>query len=237
MLLTPFVSRSGAVPRRLSSVASIGCATALLLAPLPPAEAQTAAKTDSAQERSQRQSDNVYKWIKYFADQQTAKKADPAPARPKVEAPAPPVVKRAETRAPLTAGSTPMANSTDTPTAAPEPAPSVSEAAPQQQQAPAPVAPQTVAAAAVPEPPVIPPLRPVHVVEPSIPREMRDETINSRVLLNFTVQQDGTVAAAKVIAGNNRRLNRSAMDAIAQWRFEPIPSERLTQIEFEFRQE
>jgi len=81
------------------------------------------------------------------------------------------------------------------------------------------------------------PLVPVAVVEPTIPRELRNESINTKVRLSFTVQTDGTVATPSVISGSNRRLNKSAVDALAQWRFEPIRNERTTQIEFQFTQE
>lgn len=202
-----------------------------MAAALLPAQAQTAASTDKAQERSQQQSDNVYRWIKYFADQQP-KKAEPNKARPKAEAPQ--LAKKPEAKTPAeSAQSATAAESAAAPAATPP-------GADTQQQ---PAAPQTVAAVvpAAPEPEVTVvaavPLRPVFVVEPIIPREMRDEVINTKVVLSFTVQQDGSIATPAVVTGSNRRLNRSALEAIAQWRFEPIQTTRATQIEFEFRQE
>ena len=77
----------------------------------------------------------------------------------------------------------------------------------------------------------------IAVVEPAIPRELRNQVINATVRLSFTVQADGTVAAPSVISDSNRRLNKSAIEAIAQWRFEPIRNERVTEIEFHFIQE
>lgn len=205
------------------------CSASLMAAALLPVRAQTPANTDKAQERSQQQSDNVYRWIKYFADQ--PKRVDPNKVRPKAETPQ--LVKKPEVKA--TAEQTQSAPVTDSP-AAPVAAQPVADA----QQPPAP---QVVATAApvTPEPEVVAeiaqPLRPVNVVEPTIPRELRNEVIKAKVLLNFTVQQDGRVTDPTVVAGSNRRLNRTAMEAIAQWRFEPIQTARLTQIEFEFRQE
>lgn len=224
---------AGTPPRRLHAIALTWCCVAgLLVATLSPAWAQTAASTEKAQERSQHQTDNVYRWIRYFADQ--PKKVDPNAVRPKTDAPQ--LVKKPEVKAP--AGPTPTPPATET---AATPSPAQPGLDTPRQQAPVP---QTVAAAApaaAPEPEVTAevaqPLKPVFVVEPTIPREMRDETINTMVRLGFTVQQDGTVATPTVISGDNRRLNRSAMNAIAQWRFEPIQTDRLAQIEFEFRQE
>ncbi len=200
-------------------------------AALLPVWAQTPASTDKAQERAQQQSDNVYRWIKYFADQQP-KKAEPTKARPKTDMPQ--LAKKPETKAPAEpTQTTPVADAAVvTPSVAQPAADTPQQAAPQIAATPA---------SAAPEPEVVvqaaQPLRPVFAVEPTIPREMRNETINTRVLMSFTVQQDGTVATPTVVTGNNRRLNKSAMAAIAQWRFEPIQTDRMAQIEFEFRQE
>jgi TonB family protein len=222
-------------PRRLPTIALTWCVASFLAAALLPAWAQTAASTDKAQERSQQQSDNVYRWIKYFADQ--PKKAEPSKPRPKADTPQ--LAKKPETKAPADPPQAATTTAADT-AAAPSAAPPAAEATLQAQQQPAP---QTIPAAAPAAPQAtvvaeaIQPLRPVVVVEPTIPREMRDESINTTVRLSFTVQPDGTIATPEVITGNNRRLNRSALQAIAQWRFEPIQTARLTQIDFDFRQE
>lgn len=240
----------GPSPRKLPTpTLALAARTAALIVAastttLLPVWAQTAASTDKAQERSQRQSDNVYRWIKYFADQQP-QKPDPSKARPKAADTTPPPVaaKKPETRPAAVPAQAATATETPvTPTAAataepPPTAPPV-DSAPLQQPVPqviaatAPAAPEPEAVVAAP-----PALRPINVVEPAIPREMRDETINASVRLSFTVLQDGSVSAPTVVSGSNRKLNRSALDAISQWRFEPIQTARLTNIEFEFRQE
>ncbi len=199
-----------------------------------------AASDSTAIERSQRQSDNVYRWIKYFADQ--PKKPDANKPRAKTDSPAP-TPTPASARKPEPKG---PAAETEAATAAAPPtqaAPAASATADAQQPPSANAVPAvaSVAAASAAEPEVIAeteqPLVPIAVVEPSIPRELRNESINTKVLLSFTVQTDGSVATPSVISGNNRRLNKSAMAAISQWRFEPIRSERVTQIEFQFTQE
>ncbi len=225
---------AGTPPRHPSTFVVAWCVACAMAAALTPAGAQTAASTDKAQERSQQQSDSVYRWIKYFADQ-------PSKVRPKTDAPQP--AKKPVAKAAAEPGKTAApAADTAADTAA---APAAAKTAPESLQQPQPTTPNVAAAApvapAAPEPEVIAeapkPLRPVHVVEPTIPREMREETFNTSVRLSFTVQPDGTISTPEVIAGNNRRLNKSALQAISQWRFEPIQTARATQIEFEFRQE
>lgn len=203
-------------------------------APLP----AKAAADSAAIERSQRQSDNVYRWIKYFADQPKKPDANKPRAKTDSPAPAPASARKSELKGP--AADTEAASAAAPP---PEAAPTAS-ATGDAQQAPSVNALPVVASVAVPaaeEPEATvetaQPLVPVAVVEPTIPRELRNESINTKVRLSFTVQPDGTVATPSVISGSNRRLNRSAIDAIAQWRFEPIRNERVTQIEFQFMQE
>ena len=236
MLPNPNARTPVSTPSRHQSTCVVAwCVGFAMAATLAPAWAQTAAITDKAQERSQQQSDSVYRWIKYFADQ-------PSKARPKTDVPqsakkplAKVTAEPGQKAAPAAdAASVPATAKADTET----PQPPL-----QQQQQQQPVTPNVAAAAPaalnVPEPiaEAPKPLRPVYVVEPTIPREMRDETINTSVRLSFTVQPDGTISTPEVIAGNNRRLNKSALLAISQWRFEPIQTARATQIEFEFRQE
>ncbi len=225
-------TRAGTPPRRQPASVLAWCVACAMAATMTPVWAQTAASTDKAQERSQQQSDSVYRWIKYFADQ-------PSKARPKTDAPQPakkPIVR------PAAAETAQTAPATDATT----PPPALQTAVETQQQPPLvqtqPVAQDAaVAKPAAPEPQIVAeaekPLRPVYVVEPTIPREMRDEAINASVRLSFTVLPNGTISAPEVVSGDNRRLNRSALQAIAQWRFEPIQTARATQIEFAFRQE
>jgi len=202
-----------------------------------PSPAKAASDT-AAIERSQRQSDNVYRWIKYFADQPKKPDANKPRAKTDSPAPAPASARKPELKGP--AAETEAASAAATPTQAAPAASAPGDA----QQAPSVAALPMVASAAVPaaaEPEATvetaQPLVPVAVVEPTIPRELRNESINTKVRLSFTVQTDGTVATPSVISGNNRRLNKSAVDALAQWRFEPIRNERTTQIEFQFTQE
>ena len=42
------------------------------------------------------------------------------------------------------------------------------------------------------------------------------------VQVRFEVQPDGTVARTEVVRTTSARLNRAAVDAVAQWRFQPL---------------
>ena len=186
----------------------------------------------TAIERSQRQSDNVYRWIKYFADQ--PKKSDANKPRAKTDSPAPAAAKKPELKGPTTAAEAAGVASTSATTDEQQPQ-SVNALPAVVSVAVAVVAPATAETEVIAEAATA--LVPIAVVEPAIPRELRNQVVNATVRLSFSVQADGTVATPSVISGSNRRLNKSAIEAIAQWRFEPIRSERVTQIEFQFMQE
>lgn len=212
-------------PSAFSGALSLVCLSLALparaqLAPIP----DKAASDPTAIERSQRQADNVYRWIKYFADQ--PKKPDANKPRAKTDMPAPALARKPELNGPATAAEAALSTAADVQQPQPvNPLPAVASVV-----TPAAAEPEVVSDTARP-------LVPIAVVEPTIPYELRNETINAKVRLSFTVQPDGTVAKPSVISGSSRRLDRSAIEAIAKWRFEPIRSERVTQIEFQFTQE
>jgi protein TonB len=197
-----------------------------------PAFSQTSAPsangTDAAQERSQRQSDSVYRWIKLHAE--PARKPEPVKPRAKPEGSAA-VTRKPDTRdASGTAAqamdeTTSASGNTRTDTATDTQA---SAAA----QLPASAA--SAAAAPTPVAEVEEELKPIAQPQPEIPREMRGGIANGRVILSFTVQPDGTVREAEVVRTTNRRLGKSALDAVSQWRFEPIRVAQTAQVEIEF---
>lgn len=77
-------------------------------------------------------------------------------------------------------------------------------------------------------------LRPLSQPEPRVSRALGDEVSHGKVILSFTVQPDGSVVDAAVVKSSHRRLNRPALEAVSQWRFEPIRTARATQVEIEF---
>ncbi len=212
-------------------IANLSLAPLSLAQPAPPAAAASA--PDGATERVKRQTDNVYKWIKYFADQ--PRKAEPAKAAPKVEAPVAVVVKRSSSKpAEVAPEVEPVVAAAPVSESAPVPAP-LPVVRPPPSAVPVAVVAPAPKATPVEEPDR--PLVPVSVEEPTIPRELRNSTFQNKVVLSFTVQPDGSVTDPTVLSGTNRRLNKASMDAVLEWRFEPIRSARTTQIEFQFSQE
>jgi protein TonB len=52
--------------------------------------------------------------------------------------------------------------------------------------------------------------------------------------VRFTVQADGRVSAAKAMGNAPRRIENSAVRAVMQWRFEPLPAVREVDVEIAF---
>jgi len=203
-----------------------------------PLGAQTPTGSDAAaQERSQKQSDSVYRWITMHAEPKRKSDANAKP-RPKPEAPAP-TVRKPEIRS--TATESPAITETvSTPNAQPAPisasavvAPIAAASAPASAPAAIPVPEEHVVAAAE-EDEEEEPLRAIAQPQPEIPRELRTSVVTGRVIVGFTVQPDGTVAEAAIVRATNRRLSKPALDAISKWRFQPIRTARAVQVEIEF---
>ncbi len=189
-------------------------------------------------ERSQRQSDNVYRFIKQFAN--TPRKPDAATVRPKevaAPAPAPAPVRRPDTPTTTTLAAPASGTPTTPPDMAPAAAP-VSTAAtestvPAQAASAAPLTatPTPAAAAAVEEEEE---LQLVEQVQPEFPRGMQNTVESGKVTVAFTVQPNGTVTDTSVVTASHRRFGKPARDAVAQWRFAPIKSARAVQVEIAF---
>lgn len=190
-------------------------------------------------ERSQRQSDNVYRWIKLFAD--NPRKAEPAKVRPKSDAMAPPAPRRPD--APAVAA---PANTETAPTAAAPVTVATEAAAPTQAASAAAADTQVASAAAAAQAPVAEePEEPeedeeltlIQQVEPEFPRELRNTISQGKVMLAFTVQADGSVSGTSIVSASNRRLGKPAMEAVSKWRFSPIRTARTAQVEIEFNRQ
>ena len=194
-------------------------------------------------ERSQRQSDNVYRFIKQFAD--TPRKPAPAPAaataRPKDEVATPAPARRPDTQTLAAPSGTTTAPADVTPAAVPvNPANGVPSAPTPSASATPPTATPSVAtasAAPAPEPAVDDDeeeLQLVEQVQPQFPRGMQGAVDGGKVTVAFTVQPNGSVTDTSVVAASNRRFGKPARDAVAQWRFAPIKVARPVQVEISF---
>lgn len=243
--------RSG--PRTALTLELTAVATALLLLGQP-AGAQTTEppKPGNGLERAQKAADAVFHWIKLNGDKGANRQptnAPPPPPPPPPPAPAP--VARKPVAAPVAAAPKPAATPATAPATVqaaatvatppePEPAPVLVAAA---SPTPAPAAPIPTAVAAVEPPPPPPPaaeeeevpLKLLSRVNPSIPRAMQQVAFRDGFArVKFTVAPNGTVSKAETIAASHSRLGISAVDAVRQWRFEPIKAPREVAIEFAF---
>jgi len=197
--------------------------------------APSANSTDAAQERSQRQSDSVYRWIRLHTEPARKPESVKPRARPDGNALAPRKPALPAANAPVEPQQAAEEVAVTAPAVGPETA---SDNQPAVAATPPASAPDTTAAAAAALPETVtvdePDLKPIAQPQPEIPRDLRATIANGRVILSFTVQPDGTVKDAAVLRSTNRRLSKPALDAVYKWRFEPIRVARTTQVEFEF---
>jgi TonB family protein len=234
--------------------------TAGLMLLCQPATAQTEpAAADKSLERAQKAADAVFHWIKLNGDKGANRQA-PAPA-PAAPAPAPAPVARKPAAAPAPVATAPKPAPAAAPAAAPAvaaaPAPvaaspvvaAVPTPEPERplllaaaQPTPSPAAPLATAARAVEPPPPPPaeeeaevPLKLLSRVNPGIPRQLQQTSFrDGYARVKFTVAPNGTVSKAEVLGASHSRLGISAVDAVKQWRFAPIPTPREVAIEFAF---
>ncbi|WP_157597980.1 MULTISPECIES: energy transducer TonB [unclassified Rhizobacter] len=82
-------------------------------------------------------------------------------------------------------------------------------------------APPALAAAPEPEPEQES-LVMVSQVEPQFPRAVMLDLRRGTVRVRFDVMTDGTVAGQTVVSSTNVRLNRAALAAVGQWKFQPL---------------
>lgn len=190
-------------------------------------------------ERAQRQSDNVYRFIKRFAG--TPRRSESAAVRPKGEVapPVPATVRRPDTPTPPETANTPAVVpdvAPDTPVSTANSLPS----APAEPASAASAAPPVATATAAPEPAAEKEeeeeeeLQLVEQVQPQFPRGMQGAVDGGKVTVAFTVQPNGSVTDTSVVSATNRRFGKPARDAVAQWRFAPIKVARPVQVEINF---
>jgi TonB family protein len=59
-------------------------------------------------------------------------------------------------------------------------------------------------------------------VDPTYPQEAREAELEGAVILEATTDEKGNVKAIKIIKGEHDILNKAAMEAVKQWRYEPM---------------
>jgi protein TonB len=128
------------------------------------------------------------------------------------------------------------------PRAAPAPAPlppvAKSQPSPAPQPAPEPVAALTPKPA---EPPPVAAVRreiiPIKTDEPHLPAALLREKPSGVVKVAFEVRPDGSTGAVKVVHSTNRSLNRASVQAVSEWKFEPVDEVLSVETELAFHYE
>jgi len=153
------------------------------------------------------------------------KPAAPAPVAAKVE-PAPVATKtQAAPAAAVVAASRP----TPEPTAPITPVVARAEPAPVTLSMPAPVVP-------APKPAPLLPLKLAQMVEPGLPPAVLRRMVNdAEVIVGFTVNADGSVSNVAVRSSPMKALEAPVIDAISQWRYEPIGEARAHAVQLVLR--
>lgn len=193
--------------------------------------------------RSRRLAENPYRWIKMHAEPKRKPdpvkpepaKAEPARARPQAE---PVIAERPRPRAPEAVAEVvaPVPPPSEVPAPAAAPAVAVAVATPAAAAASTAVSAETAAATAPPDDGNDGELVPISTPPPVFPRDLRGTVTTGRVNVAFTVQPDGTVGETTAESSTNRRLSKAALDAVKQWKFEPMTSAVTYKVEFDFKE-
>jgi TonB family protein len=62
---------------------------------------------------------------------------------------------------------------------------------------------------------------PLRKVDPKYPPELRTAHVEGEVTLYAIIRKDGTVDSIQLVHGVDSRLDANAMEALAQWKFQP----------------
>jgi protein TonB len=84
-------------------------------------------------------------------------------------------------------------------------------------------------------PVAVAPLEPNVHVEPRYPRRALSRGIEGRVVVAYTIQPDGSTSDLEVVEAEPPKIfDRSALEAVRQWRFAPQPEPRRETVPIEF---
>jgi TonB family protein len=206
--------------------------TLVLAFSVPPASTQTAAPRDpAAASRVARDADNPLRMII------EASKLKPR-AKPDADAvdapPAPNRVVRAPKPAPVAKT---VAPATETPKAASQPADPAPTLAKATDLASAPLGrPSPIVPSPRPQALALPPLKLAQLVEPLLPSSvMRRLRSDMEVVVAFTVNADGSVSDVAIRSSPLKALDASVIEAVRQWRYEPIGEARAHAVQLVMR--
>lgn len=71
-------------------------------------------------------------------------------------------------------------------------------------------------------------------VEPAYPPAMQAARVEGTVVLDATIERDGSVGDVKVLKSSGPMFERAAVEAVKQWRYSPIPFEGLLTVTVNF---
>lgn len=173
-------------------------------------------------------------------------------ALPQLSQAAPPAAAPAAAAPSDAAGQVPAAAAATDPTARrssppPDGAAAASSTSPGTTAAAGPATDQSLASAAprVPAPPAVAapasarvaetPLKLTHYIEPELPQRLRSRLKpNTEVTVVFKVNVDGSVSDLDIRATGNRSLDPIVLDAVRQWRYDPVPEARIHAVQLVF---
>jgi TonB family protein len=82
------------------------------------------------------------------------------------------------------------------------------------------------------------PLKLVRYVEPDVPARLRGRVrANSEVTVTFRINPDGSVSDVDVRNTSNKALDPVVLDAVKQWRYEPVAEARIHAVQLVFNLE
>jgi TonB family protein len=61
-------------------------------------------------------------------------------------------------------------------------------------------------------------------VDPKYPVEARKALVQGAVVLEVTTDKEGNVESVKVVKSDSSLLNQASIDAVKQWKYEPMMS-------------
>ncbi len=75
----------------------------------------------------------------------------------------------------------------------------------------------------------------VSMVEPAVPPRVLDEIGGvTEVIVDLTIRPDGSIASVVLAPSAPRQLHRFVIAALEQWRYEPLPAQRVYRIQLVF---
>jgi TonB family protein len=216
-------------------LALLGGVDAVLAQTDPPVDPRSA----EAEVRAKQEGEKIYKWIKLQTEPpKRPAEAKPAQAAaPKPAAPAKAVAAERKLPAPVVAAAAASAPANDKSAAAkaegkadPVAETPRTEAAGAASAAAAAVA--TAPAATTPEDDS--PLVLVHQVEPDYSPALKRRLQKGWVQVRFEVQPDGSVVQPEIQSSSHVKLNAAALQAVAQWKFQPVRRTQYGIVELNF---